>query len=273
MKMRKLILLTILFLAVTAQADVTVFDANTTINSGDYDYVVATGANTVINVTGGTINRLVLASGAELNMSDGAIDGTDSAGGLVLYGPNSIANISGGTITASWAVNCYGNSEVVIDGNTIITGHVRCYKDSYLEVSGNASIYKIQLFDDSSLVMTGGTVEHTNIEGFSGSVQLSGGSIALGSIRPPVDTEIQVVGYGLAKVPYGGTYGLGQVTGNWNDDSVISLNFEYNHPYPYVYLYDGCLPGQCMGVTGGDLNGDCTVNLEDFAIMADNWLQ
>jgi len=59
------------------------------------------------------------------------------------------------------------------------------------------------------------------------------------------------------------------VSGNtvvWQDSRNGSWNI-------YAVILDGPEVAVCTADIEGDVNGDCKVNLTDFALMAENWLQ
>ena len=70
-----IVLSLLLFLTVRTQAEITIFESNSIISDGDtYDTVVVKGDGTVLEMTGGSVNRLITMNRSTCNISGGNIE-------------------------------------------------------------------------------------------------------------------------------------------------------------------------------------------------------
>jgi len=159
-------------------------------------------------------------------------------------------------------------------------GSVDTHHRATVNMSGGNITGCIYVQESSSNVkinISGGTTNSLSLEA-SARVRLSGGiindlRIYVDTSSQKVDMDIDVIGYDLSTVPYGGISGYGQVTGFWNNDVNFSIPFKYHHgAYSHVTLYDGVIPPDCVNRPDSDLDGDCKVNFFDFSEMASEWL-
>lgn len=313
MRSESILVMALLFISVSLQAEViTIFDSNSVIANGDtYDTVVVKGDGTIVDMTGGTVNKLITMNASTFNMSGGNIVGPDWRYRVVSY-DSSTLNISGGNVRTLQShneskVNISGNvsfsfdlsfrdstivtissSDVSIDhdddglvfyGNStlnLLAGSMR-----YVVFSGEATLNMtggfitdyLSLTGDSKVNISGGTVNE--IQAGHAETRISGGTI--NSIRynsvPQFPKEIGIIGYGLSVVPYGGDYGAGVVTGFWNNDVFFRIDLQGNtSPYKDIFLYDGIIPPNCVSKPESDISGDCIVNVIDLSKMASEWL-
>ncbi len=310
MRKWKITLLVILLIGIFAgrtQAEViTIFDSNAVIAGGNtYDTVVVKGDSTVVDMTGGDVNSVIVMDSSTFNMSGGNIGLT--IGGSLLSYDSAVLNLSAGNI---YSIMSYGQSRVNISGNvsiyaassgfygstlvtmsseaTAIAGMFELYDTSGLNLSAgllggvydrgdNATINitggNTSLYINGRTNISGGTVNTVTIGGGETVVRISGGTI--GSIQNGVfshTSEVSIIGYDLTAVPYGGDYGHGQITGNFNDDSAFSIPLWGFGTYPIVVLYDGVIPADCTDKPKSDLNNDCKVNFVDISNVASEWL-
>ena len=304
-----------LFVA-TAQAEmITIFDSNATIGSGDsYDTVIVKGDGTIVDMTGGDVNNLIVMNAATFNMSGGNI-GLESSKPLKSY-DSSMINLSGGQIYSLHSfeesmiyihgdanIDIYGGEDSEFNDSTVVTvssdnatlhGSIRFRDNSQFNLSAGSVFWvsaegcsriivsggiieaAIDTGDDYAEIcsnrkiqISGGTVESLEI-GQPSTVTISGGSI--GNIQGDHSSKIKIVGYSLNVIPYGGTSGNGQVTGNWNNHNPFSIDLWDERTYSMIELYDGVIPPVCVSIPESDLNGDCKVNFNDFSKMATEWL-
>ena len=125
---------------------------------------------------------------------------------------------------------------------------------------------------NNKIKLSGGTVNNISIQNPS-VVTISGGSTGvIFFTERGVGSVVNIVGYGLSKVPYGGSFRSGQVTGNWNDHVAFSRTLQGAATYSGIVLYDGVIPTECIAQPESDLSGDCMVNFIDMSKMADEWL-
>jgi hypothetical protein len=131
--------------------------------------------------------------------------------------------------------------------------------------------------------ISGGAVDlETYLEKYepAPTINISGGEIGHwyldrrgASPRP----KINVFGYTLNVVPYGGESGFGEISGRWLDGTafVIPLDKEGSSGITYgsVRLREGVTPPDCSKQVFSDVDGDGIVNFQDFARMASEWLE
>lgn len=263
---------------------VTIFDSNSTVASGDsYDTLVVKGDGTVVNMTGGSITKLITMNDSTFNMSDGSCN-------CYSYDTSTV-NISGGTISTLKGLS---QSKINITGQATITQasfgssstcevsspdafiSSMCIRDvaSVSIINGTISSIRIHGLDyNCKLYVRGGSVENISGGTYWGTIQLNGGTITeIDIVYDLSNYKINVVGYDLINLPYGGSEGCGQITGYWNDDSSFSINLGSPLTYDFINLYDGITPVTCTNQPGSDLSNDCHVDMDDLVIMASEWL-
>jgi hypothetical protein len=296
------------FCAMTVQAQ-TIFDSNAAIADGNtYDTVVVKGNGTVVDMTGGSANIIITMDASTFNLSGGTISNQiksyDSSllnlsggniGKLYCYGTSDV-NITGDAAVSSSSdfyqsatltissptasvsdVGFFGGSELNLsDGSG---GTITSYTHCKLDISGGSisRLYIAGYWENTSEIdISGGTISDIYIEGVAdgtGKVRVSGGAIGkISYLAAGGDYEIDIIGYGLDAIPYGGAFGYGQVNGYWNDDTPLSIDLDDKALYSHVVLYDGVIPPKCVNQLESDLSEDCKVNLLDFSKMALEWL-
>ncbi len=335
MNLQRTIILTVLIFvfASIAQADIIAFDSNATITEpNSYDIVVVKGNGTVVDMTSGNIDHLILMNASTFNMYGGNIghdnvsydssilnvwdgyiskasccgqsriniyDTTSESLDIITYG-SSMANVSGGAFS-SVDLEAKENSELIVSSTNV--GSISLYHNATCDFSGSADY--IYLGGNNRLNVNGGTIGEIDLGGSDAPkpkyvdivggtvsellidstaiVTVSGGSIDSmevlilepDSVPNWLDPliNVRIVGYDLEATPYGGVDETdGQVTGYWIDDTPFSINLEEGYAYGYLTLYDGVIPQDCISWPEGDINRDCKVNFNDFALMAGNWL-
>ncbi|MHC4132476.1 MAG: hypothetical protein ACYSSP_10580 [Planctomycetota bacterium] len=306
-------LLLILACPLCLQAEViTIFDSNSIISGGAYDTVVIKGDGTVVDMTGGDVNNLITMNASTFNMSGGSI-GFEINKGIVCY-DSSTLNLSGGNIRKVYAfeeskltisgdpnidfsdfgglsiatISTYGGliERCSFTGNSI--GNISSGFFSWMTIHGNNIVdvndtevtHNIHIYGNPKVNIRGITTNILYVNSLSSAViNIFGGNINNFSPTgdPFLDCKINIIGYDLNLVPYGGNHGYGAITGYWNNDTPfnISLGYESEFPsalYAHIKLYDGVIPPDCIAQPQSDLNDDCFVNFIDFSTMANEWM-
>ena len=120
-----------LLIGTASAEDITIFDANDVITSADtYDTVVVRGDGTVVDMTGGSITKLIVMNSARVNISDGTI------ASVLAYDSGTIDAV-GGNMTGQW--NVCQNASVYIAGTTN-AGEIRLYQDSSIVMNSPAAM-------------------------------------------------------------------------------------------------------------------------------------
>ncbi len=281
MKLKHIILNLTLMLLFTISAQggvITIFDSNSTISDGySYDTAVIKGDGTVVTMDGGTIDTLITMDASTFNMTGGSIYDSSS------YDSSNI-NFEGGSVGGTFSM--YGESKAVISGNFSCScgDFPMLFHNSELSISStDFSVGGFSVKDRSTLNISAGNINNVALYGEDSSANISGGTIGRLAVSRYADVAtINIIGYDLEAVPYGGVHGKGQVSGHWNDDSAFLINFGGDEPgedpggeevYEVIELYDGVLPTDCIKQPTSDLNDDCKVNFIDFSKMAVEWLQ
>ncbi len=281
-------------------ADATITDGNA------YDTVVVKGDGTVVDMTGGEVSTLITMNASNFNMSGGIVGQSASYKHGIRAYDSSILNLSGGQVSRMYScnqaeVNILGNATVgsycSINQSSVITvmgdaasigsitamnsskfrllagtcGTANLYGVSTLEMSGGSVDYVHAYWDAAkpNLNISGGTIRSFLYLGSDGITRISGGTIeALGnlSVNGVVEQNVEIIGYDLAAVPYGGTHGCGQITGYWNDAADFTINLYTPNDYSIVTLYDSVGPVHCLPCPG-DLNGDCWLSPIDVSTL------
>ena len=153
-----------------------------------------------------------------------------------------------------------------------VINKVECY-DSSLVTLSEGTIWQVKAYGQSRVNISGGTVDNIR-PGFNSMINLSGGTVDKIGLSESLaeDCEINVIGHDLNKVPYGGSYGNGQISGYWNDDSSFIIDLQYGGAYSNIVLYDGVIPPACANRPSSDLNKDCKVDFRDFSKLSSEWL-
>jgi hypothetical protein len=273
--MRKYFLIAVLLVIIgsllaSARAEtLTIFDSNAIISDGDiYDTIVVKGNSTVVDMIGGDVNTVITMNASTFNVSDGNLG---VSGHCILTYDSSILSLSGGTF---YRILGYGQSEVYLSGNaTQSNGESSLILDSAsVTISGNA-VSRFEIQGNGKAYITGGYT-YVNVREGSPAIYISGGTVEdiVNHGGGAFYGTINVIGYNLIAIPYGGTHGGGEITGYWNDDTPLNINLGWGG-YSLIKLYDGIIPVECSNRPESDLNEDCKVDFADFSKMAAEWLQ
>ncbi len=270
MRSKSILVMALLFIAVSLQAEtITIFDANDIIADGDvYDAVVVKGDGTVVDMTGGSVRKIITMNGSTLNVSGG-----QSAPGYgigVRTHDTSTVNVSGGDVNFEHAG---GSSHVNIFGQATV-GTIFAYRSAVVSVSGG-TVERADLWGRSRMIITGGTVQQVGGLSDTSRLDISGGTLGWVNLWNARSGEpaLNVIGNNLSALPYtdfSSYYGM--ISGRWNDGTPFTINFDYM-TYDIVTLWDGVVPPDCVKAPASDASGDCKVDLTDLAIMSTEWLE
>ena len=197
---------------------VTTFTENASIAKGDaYGVVVVKGHNATLDISGGSVNELVVKADNHVSVAGGIIK-------EMYINDNCTALISGGRTDT---VVGYGTNTVTIKGNCKI-GKLQPYGPTQIIVDSNdVSIETIQYPTKC------GCVDQSQ----KNDLILSGGrfcNVGTGS----TDVLLTIIGYNLSKSAFGGAYGYGIVKGRWKDGTDFSINFVDKSTFSHTDLRD-----------------------------------
>lgn len=265
---------------------IVIIDYNAVITEGDtYETVVIKGDDTVVDMTGGTVDRIITMNGSTLNISGGESPSgypidvrthdtstVNVSGGNVYFtgaGGSSTVNISGGDV--GYLESVTGSSHVNILGEVTIS-FVEAYHSAVISVSAG-TVGDVHAHGACRLIITGGTVAQAVMDG-PARLDISGGTLnGIGFDELRYEPVLNVIGNNLSKLPYSHTTsGEGMISGRWNDDTPFTIAVE-PRLYDAVTLWDGVVPAECVNEPASDASGDCKVDLTDLAIMSTEWLQ
>ena len=230
---------------------VTVFDSSATISSGDvYDEVLIKGDDTVVTMTGGTVNVVATTDSSQFILQNADI-GTypllkayhnssmtiyANTSSIYSYGDSQI--LITGTSDVS-EIYQYNNSEVRMTSNKAIVGYGALYHNSFLNVI-SGTIYTINAGHECHVEINGGivqemnswasspeiriydgTVDHIYFTNSSGSIVVNGGILNSIYVEPPYSENygpffppvFAFVGHDLEATPFAGDDGTGIVAG------------------------------------------------------------
>ena len=314
MKTQKCVALMFVFLAFPAMnihAAVTIFDANDVIADGDtHDIVFVKGDDTVIEMTGGTVNSFRLTDTSTVNISGGTI-----TAGIYLYDAATL-NFTGGLMQNYYGINAYEKSNVNIIGSADVPG-IESHGFSVITIDSDeadpeimardystvnvldgdglyvgawhystvnlhaGNVFEIWAASKNRVNITGGNIRAITLGDYSANLRLSGGFIIekitpYNTYRPDlIDHDdkhrIEIIGYNLNAVPYSAST-FGQITGSWNNGSPFTIHFDGPEVLSYIILYDGVVPVDCVNPPRSDATNDCQVNMFDLAVMGREWL-
>jgi hypothetical protein len=209
-RLAKIIFAILLLLPVCAQATDITFTSDGTIQAGDEwmnAYIYDTPPeHTTVTMTGGSVlDHMGVRNASTLNMSGGNVGGMGAS-------EFATVNISGGSI-----------------------GALSIYNNATATISQNADIYVATALWSGIINMNGGIITTLNAMENS-TLNLRGGSITDDLNANSFLATINVFGYNLAKTNIGGTYGVGQITGFWQDDLPFTINLSGSDTYSRVNL-------------------------------------
>ncbi|MGA2916515.1 MAG: hypothetical protein ABSE89_10865 [Sedimentisphaerales bacterium] len=248
---------------------ITIFDSNAVIaDSNTYDTVVVKGNGTVVNMTGGTINKLITMDASIFNMTNGSI-ATIQVHGL------STLNVSGNSTLTSGSSYCAGKGHINFFGNALCTAQLKGFHSAAISISEDANLQYLYCYDNCKAIITGGTLSSVIFGKGNSQVDISGGTVgSIGCISGLSNDRMRVniIGYNLTANPYSES-GSGIISGNWNSGLPFSISFYETYLFDIITLYDGSIPADCINQPESDLNGDCKVDFKDFSKMAAEWLK
>jgi hypothetical protein len=220
--MKKLFILTMfVVMALTAEnarAEDKVFAESGMIVDGEiWDYVNIFNDDTVVDMSGGIVDRIITHDRSTLNIMN---TGNDV---FVKNWENSTVNLYGGTFRH---IDCISNVNILGEAVTEI---IVCEgSGEILNIHAGSTNY-IQAIHDPIINLHGGTIDRIFSHGRN--------------------DEYNVYGYNLTKSQVGGMYGYGSVTGNWFDNSAFEINFDNPEVYFHVNLVPE--PSALLLITAG----------------------
>jgi len=260
--------------------NITIYDANSVISTGQtFETVVVRGAGTVLRIDGATITmRLIVNDGGAVEMTDGSVlttyiyDGSvvEMTGGTMdgaeVFQSGTFLLAGSGHCTSIKAVEC--KARVIIDSPDATTGGVSAFGGVLELRQGTAT--SVDAYNGGVADIRGGAVEFLNVQ--NSQAFLRGGAVGTVTTYYLEPARIHVIGHDLEAIAHDGAYGFGQVTGFWNDDQPFTVDLGDASAYAFVRLYDGWVPPRCENPPRGDTTGDCKVDLEDLAQLAEDWM-
>jgi hypothetical protein len=208
--MRGEIALIIAFVVVCAASEVPAVGDKVFTSSGqilpgeEWNIVSVYNDDTVVDMLGGLVDGMVSYDSSTVNVTGGYVSTLDTL-------EYSSADISGGHVHGSHA----GGYSTV----------------NFFETGTGVSL---SARDFGTANMTGGTTEYARA-GESGTLNLYAGLVT-DSLNAWDSGTVNVLGYGLTKIDSGGTYGYGQVSGFWLDDTAFAIHFSTAETYSHVNL-------------------------------------
>ena len=187
----------------------------------------------------------------------------------------------------------YDSTTITISSNDFSVDGLEFYHCSMLNMLTGTIIHCLDSYNTSSLNIYGGNINQLRLWGESTTTNISDGTISeliffegkntvnmsggnLSKILADSDRiysfMLNIIGYSLSAIPYGGDYSYGQINGTWNNDVSFSISLDGEVIYSKITLYDGVIPANCINKPESDLSGDCKVNFIDFSKIADEWL-
>ena len=201
--------------------------------------------HTTVDMTGGWVQkRIYTHDQSTLNISGGSVDGWVQSLG------ESTVNLSGGFvgefITAESSI---GN--IILDGEarrivSTASSEINIWAGIHLGLqvkdSSETNIFGgeisdiTRVYDFSTINITGGILSTLEIHS-TATANLYGGEL---EVLQVVDDDkadvVNIYGYGLAKIPYGGLNGDGIVTGFWTDGTPFLINLYNPNTYSHINL-------------------------------------
>lgn len=279
---------------------------DTVVVKGDGTVVTMTGgdANTVITMNASHFKM----TGGNLNDSSDKLVSHDSSvieilGGdvryLFAYGDCEMIISGNSTINN---IRCYDRTNLRVSSQDSVISEITMEGSSNLSFLGGTIQFELHQPGTGHIDISGGTINRITIEdeiGSDVSLYISGGQISTLTLYPScsssnllvrisggsIDTldgdwfyteidnlKIELLGYDLNVVPFGGSFGHGQITGYWHNDVYFSIDLGWHCIYDHVILYDGTMPTDCVTKPDSDLTGDCKVNFSDLGKLSSEWL-
>jgi hypothetical protein len=159
---------------------------------------------TVMDMLGGIVDSIGSFDASTVNVLDGQVNTLDAL-------EFSTVNVTGGYV---YGLNAYDNALVTF--------------------SGGARARSLGALESGTVVMNGGMVDYLGA-GYSGIINLHAGTVS-DSLGASDLSTVNIYGYNLTKVPTGGTYGYGQVSGYWWDWTLFAINLNGSETYSHINL-------------------------------------
>ena len=197
--------------------DMVTFTSSASIEKGEtLGIVLVKGPDTVLTVSGGSINELIVKDNGCVSVDSGIIKE------MTLY-DKCEAQVLGGKIGT---MSGYGENTVTIKDKAKIE-NLNAYGSTQVIVDSNdASIGTIQYFTKCGCVNQSQKVK----------LELSGSQFDhIGTGLSEV--ALNIMGTHLTKSAYGGDYGYGEVTGRWRDGTGFSISFMDKWTFAHTDLH------------------------------------
>jgi len=178
--------------------------------------------NATINMTGGWLDYIITYDASTFDMTGGHTDGRAVN--------NSTMNISGGSFTGFWV---WDYSTVNFGGSA--DGRYFNARDKGTINTSGGILEGIGSIDESIVNVYSGSNMEVIAVTESAIANLHGGLIS-DYIGADDHSVIYIYGYNMQITNTGGTYGHGQVSGYWIDDTPFNINFYDEETYSHIIL-------------------------------------
>ena len=265
------LMLAVLFMA-TGQGFGNIYFNDGGIHNIDYaiaEYVYVENHTTVNVLDGGSLSIITIYDNSQVTMTGGHV--------VVLSARDSSqVTMSGGQVSELTATN---GSQVTMSGGSI-NSNLTAAGSSHITMSGGSVSSNLIAWESGQITMSGGSVGLYLFANDSSQVTMLGGTIE-NKIILTGGTILTIVGsnFAIDGTPFssgeitsilGGSYEYEShrtLTGTLAKGDIINNQFQIGNTAKIV------ISPVCSEPISGDLNGDCKVDFEDFAIMASHWLQ
>jgi hypothetical protein len=155
-------------------------------------------------------------------------------------------NVGGGTI---YTLNSYNSSNVNVFGGQV--NHLTAYDTGTVDVWNNGIVGVMRARNSGVVNVGGGILGLISASNF-GTVNLLGGVVD-DYLAASDSGIINVYGHNLAKVPSGGHYGFGFVSGEWTDGTGFNIDLSGPDTYSRVVLYEIPEPATVLLIAMGSI--------------------
>ena len=217
--------------------DKTFTDSGQIVAGEHFTQVFVYGANTVVEMTGGVVDR-------DLNAHE-----------------KSTVTLTGGTVGLD--VSAFESSTVNLYRGATIVDDIFAYESSTVNLYGGSVGDVISVNDQVTVNLHGGSFDVLYGRGTS-ILNLRGGQLSL--VHGYESSTVDIHGYHLHLSESGGVNGFGVVTGFWQTDDAFEISLGSRSTLPNVVLHDD---GPIL--SPGDANGDRYVDDDDLSVLLSNY--